>query len=64
MSQTDVNLENCKNAILCANEIMEAFPKSKVLDFIGHFNDLLLFLSGVEKSLENPKNKHERIHSR
>lgn len=31
-------------------EIMDAFPKKKILDFFGHFNDLDLFLMAAQKA--------------
>ena len=47
---------SCKEAI---SEIAKAFPKSKVGEFIGHFNDVLLFLSACEKVL--PSEKAENV---
>jgi len=37
-------------------EIMKAMPKSKAIDFIGHFNDLFLFL-GAAKAAAPPEKK-------
>lgn len=39
-----------QNVIDAAKEIMDAFPKTKKLEFIGHFNDLFLFLEAAKKA--------------
>lgn len=36
---------SCEEAL---NEIMKAMPKSKAMDFIGHFNDIFLFLTAAK----------------
>jgi hypothetical protein len=37
-------------------EIMKAFPKARVGNFIGHFNDLFLFLSAAKAAAPEAKN--------
>ena len=44
--------ESCKEAL---DEVMKAMPKSKAMDFIGHFNDLFLFLDAVARVLPSEK---------
>jgi len=39
--------ESCKEAL---DEVMKAMPKSKVVNFIGHFNDIFLFLSAAKEA--------------
>ncbi len=49
MSQSDLTKENAINCIEGLEEVMKAMPKSKALDFVGHFNDLFLFLEACKK---------------
>ena len=49
MSQTDFTKENVEKCEFALKEIMESMPKKKAVEFIGHFNDLFLFLSGCKK---------------
>lgn len=44
---TKVNAQNAREAF---NEIMEAFPKKKVPEFFGHFNEVALFLEAAHKA--------------
>lgn len=52
MAQGDFTAEEAKACREALDEIMKAMPKSKALDFIGHFNDIFLFLSRCEKELQ------------
>jgi len=55
MAQGDFSKEEAKQTEIAVNEIMKAFPKSKVADFIGHFNDIFLFLTACIKNIPNEK---------
>jgi hypothetical protein len=57
MAQGEFTKEECNAANEALTEVMEAFPKSKALYFIGHFNDIFLFLSAVKKHIENEEKK-------
>ena len=46
---------SCEEAL---TEIMKAMPKSKAAEFIGHFNDLFLFLTAAKK--EAPSEDKEK----
>ena len=48
MTQGKFSKEECASCEDALKEIMEAMPKSKVVDFIGHFNDLFLFLTAAK----------------
>ena len=48
---TRLNKEEAENCYEAVDEIMKAFPNSKVGEFIGHFNDVLLFLGEAKKNL-------------
>jgi hypothetical protein len=49
MAQGDFTKENATNAYDAVTEIMGAMPKSKAAQFIGHFNDVLLFLGACKR---------------
>lgn len=38
-------------SIKAVSEMFEAIPKSKQMDYIGHFNDVLLFISAASKAI-------------
>lgn len=52
MAQGEFTLEECEATEEALTEVMKAFPKSKAIEFIGHFNDIFLFLSAVKKHLK------------
>lgn len=37
--------ENCKDMESCVQEMFDALAKSKKLEYIGHLNELLVFLA-------------------
>lgn len=47
MSQGRFTKEECKATEEAMEEIMKAFPRKKALDFVGHFNDVMLFLAAA-----------------
>ena len=51
MSQGKASKEEAKSCSEALNDIMKAFPKTKAIEFIGHFNDIFLFLSACERTL-------------
>ena len=51
MTQGKASKEEAIASKEALNEIMKAMPKNKAVEFIGHFNDLFLFLDAVEKVL-------------
>ena len=51
MTQGKASKEEAKASKEALDEVMKVFPKNKVAEFIGHFNDLFLFLDAVEKIL-------------
>jgi len=50
MAQGEFTKEEAKETEDALQEIMEAFPKKKALDFIGHFNDVFLFLAAAKQA--------------
>ena len=49
MGQGDFTKEEAKESTEALDEIMKAFPKSKAMEFIGHFNDIFLFLGSCQR---------------
>lgn len=47
--QTDFTLERAKEIREIVEEMFNGLPKSKKLDYIGHLNDILLFIGAAEK---------------
>jgi hypothetical protein len=50
MAQGEFTKEEAKATQDAFGEVMKAFPKSKVAEFFGHFNDIALFLSAAERA--------------
>ena len=55
MAQGQAAKEECRAPEEAVEEIMKAFPKSKVGEFFGHFNDIMLFLAACKKALPSEK---------
>lgn len=51
MTQGIASKEEAKECEKALEEIMEAIPKTKKINFMGHFNDLFLFLSACKNTL-------------
>lgn len=49
MSEERFTKENADFVIESTEEIMKAFPKGKFVEFVVHFNDLMLFLESAKK---------------
>lgn len=55
MAQGEFTKEECDSVKEALKEIIKAMPKSKVGDFIGHFNDLFLFINTAKKAAPSEK---------
>lgn len=51
MTQGKASKEEAARIKEAVDEVMKAMPKSSIAGFIGHFNDIFLFLDAVEKVL-------------
>jgi len=60
MTQGKASKEEAKSCEEALNEIMKAMPKSKAVEFVGHFNDLFLFLTAVGKVLPSEKDEEAK----
>jgi hypothetical protein len=58
MTQGKASKEEASSCEEALREIMKAFPKSKAMDFVGHFNDIFLFINACKKVL--PSEKEEK----
>lgn len=52
MSQSDLTKENAQNCIDAVKELCEAIPKTRQMDYIGHLNDLYLFLGACKREFK------------
>ena len=50
MAQGDFTKEEAREVTKIVEELFEAIPKGKKMGYIGHLNDVLLFLSAAEKA--------------
>jgi len=55
MTQGKFSKEEATSCEEALTEIMKSMSKSKAMDFIGHFNDLFLFLSACKKEAPSEK---------
>ena len=53
MTQGKFSKEEAKESIEALDEIMKSMSKNKAAEFIGHFNDLFLFLSAAREAAPN-----------
>lgn len=51
MTQGKASYEEAEQSIIALQEIMKGMPKKYLFGFVGHFNDLFLFLDSVKKVL-------------
>ncbi|MEN6507017.1 MAG: hypothetical protein ABFD92_20980 [Planctomycetaceae bacterium] len=50
MAQGQFTKEEARETKKAVEEMFDALPKSKRFDFIGHLNDVMLFLGAAEKA--------------
>ena len=55
MTQGKFSKEEAKDMKDATNEIMKAMPKTKIGEFIGHFNSLFMFLDACEREAPSEK---------
>lgn len=49
MAQGQLTKEEAQATIEAADEMFKGLPKTKRLDYIGHLNDIMLFLEAAKK---------------
>jgi hypothetical protein len=50
MAQGEFTKEEATQTEEAVNELFEALPKSRRFDYIGHLNDILLFLAAAKQA--------------
>jgi len=50
MAQGEFTKEEADQTVIALKELFEAIPKSKILDFIGHINDVYLFIDAAKRN--------------
>jgi hypothetical protein len=50
MAQGELTKKEAKAVLEILNEMFEAIPKSKRMNYIGHLNDVCLFVEAVGRS--------------
>jgi hypothetical protein len=50
MTQGQFTKQEARRVKEIAEEILSALPRSKKLEYFGHFNDLFLFLEAAERA--------------
>lgn len=62
MAQGEFTKEEATETIKAVGELIEAIPKSKRMNFIGHANDIFLFLDAAKRAApgEAPSNPEAR----
>ena len=49
MSQGEVTKEEAKFVLEAVDEMFKALPKTKQMNFLGHLNDICLFVEAVKR---------------
>lgn len=55
MAQGEFTKEEAQAVQKILDELFEGIPKSRRMNYIGHLNDIALFLSAAEKAAPNEK---------
>ena len=55
MAQGDFTKEEAEETAKAVTELMEAIPKSKRYNYLGHYNDIMLFLSAAAAAADISK---------
>lgn len=55
MAQGDWTKEEAQATIDAVDEVMKGMSKKKSIDFIGHFNDIFLFLNTAKEHAPDKK---------
>jgi hypothetical protein len=57
MTQGKLSKEEATHVLEAVNDMFEAIPKSRRLEYLGHLNDIALFLEAAKRELpEEDKN--------
>jgi hypothetical protein len=59
MAQSEFTKEEARLTAEAFREVFNALPKSKLPNFIGHANDIYLFLAAAEKAAPDQKSQED-----
>lgn len=59
MAQGEFSKEEARETSKAAKEMFEGIPKSRRGDYLGHLNDILLFLSAAERNAPTEAERRE-----
>jgi hypothetical protein len=59
MAQGEFTKEEADATDEAVNEMFKALPKTKQMDFIGHLNDILLFVGAAKRAAPSEKSATE-----
>ncbi len=55
MAQGEFTKEEAEATRTAVSEVMDAMPKKMLANYLGHFNDILLFVEAAKKVAPNEK---------
>jgi hypothetical protein len=55
MAQGEFTKQEAVETEKALKEVMEAFPKKQFMEFVGHFNDIFLFIAAAKKAAPEEK---------
>lgn len=59
--QTDFTLERAKEVREILEDMYKGLPKSRKLNYIGHLNDILLFIGAAERRMQGSEHPGEGL---
>ncbi len=61
MAQGEFTKEEAKATEQAVDEVMRAMPKKKLGEFMGHFNDIFLFIAAAGRAAPSEKPKEPEV---
>ncbi len=61
MAQGDFTKEEAKETLVAVNEVFEAIPKTRRMGYLGHLNDICLFLESCTRECPNESKIKEKV---
>ena len=60
MAQGNFTKEEAKEILVAVNEVFEAIPRTRRMDFLGHLNDICLFLESCTRECPSESKVKEK----
>jgi hypothetical protein len=61
MAQGEFTKEEADETKIAVEEMFNAIPKRKKLEYLGHFNDIMLFIDVARKNAPNEQVEEEAV---